>query len=97
MVKRKEKEFIIVAYDVTDDRRRNKISKTMVQYGLRCNESVFECMLTEAKTIEMKRKLKKLTNDSEDSVLIYSLCMPCTLKRESIGKKVDVMPEIVVV
>ena len=43
------KQFVVVAYDVADNRRRQKIAKTLEQYGLRCNESVFECLLTEAK------------------------------------------------
>jgi len=97
MVNRKLKQFIVVAYDVANDKRRLKIAKMLEQYGLRCNESVFECILTEAKTREMKNKLLNVADESEDSILIYNLCMPCTVKRENIGKRAELLPETVVV
>lgn len=89
------KQFVVVAYDVADDRRRRKISKTLEQYGIRCNESVFECLLTFAKIGKMKQKLLKLANDKEDIILYYYLCLPCAMKRESIGQKPSFNPEIV--
>lgn len=91
------KQFLVVAYDVANDRRRQKIAKLLVQYGVRCNESVFECLLTEAKIRKMQQQLLKLVDDQEDSILYYYLCMPCVMKRESIGKRPAMQPEIVVV
>ncbi len=51
------KQFMVVAYDIADDRRRQKIAKVLEQFGLRCNESVFECLLTEAKIQKMVQSL----------------------------------------
>lgn len=89
------KQFVVVAYDVADNRRRQKIAKTLEQYGLRCNESVFECLLTEAKIERMKRQILKLAEEHEDVILYYYLCKPCVLKRESIGRRSEPNPEIV--
>lgn len=91
------KQFIVVAYDIADNRRRRKIAKTLEQFGLRCNESVFECLLTEAKIQNMKQKLSKLANEGEDSILYYYLCLPCVMKRECIGRRPGFKPEIVMV
>ena len=35
----------VVSYDITSDRLRNKIAKTLEGYGTRIQYSVFECRL----------------------------------------------------
>jgi len=35
----------VIAYDITDDRRRERVSTFLEDYGLRVNYSVFECEL----------------------------------------------------
>jgi len=91
------KQFLVVAYDITDNRRRRRIAKTLEKYGLRCNESVFECLLTESKIKTLQQQLLKLTDESTDSILYYFLCLPCVMKRENIGYRPSFSPEIVMV
>lgn len=91
------KQFMVVAYDIADDRRRQKISKVLEQYGLRCNESVFECLLSEAKIQKMKLQLSKIADMGEDSILYYYLCKTCVMKRENIGKRPKLLPEMVMI
>jgi len=91
------KQFIVVAYDISDDKRRQKIAKVLEQHGIRCNESVFECLLTESRINALKQKLNRLVDLQEDSLLIYFLCKPCVLKRETLGKRPGFAPEIVMV
>jgi len=91
------KQFIVVAYDIADDRRRQKIAKVLVRYGLRCNESVFECLLTEAMIQKMKKQLYILANENEDSILYYYLCKPCVMKRENIGYRPKQLPETIII
>jgi len=91
------KQFIVVAYDIADDRRRRKISKLLEQYGLRCNESVFECILTESNILKMKKRMLKLVDEEVDSILYYYLCKSCVMNRESIGIRPSFQPEIVMV
>jgi CRISPR-associated protein Cas2 len=45
---RAKKNFVIVAYDVADDRRRSHVVKLLEKVGVRINYSVFECMLTDS-------------------------------------------------
>lgn len=76
----------VVSYDITSDRRRNKIAKTLEGYGTRIQYSVFECRLTEKKYKEMYRKLIQLMTDEEDgSIRIYSICGNCEGKIRTIG------------
>jgi len=91
------KQFLVVAYDISDDKRRNKIAKTLEKYGLRCNESVFECVLTDAGINKLKLKIEKLVNEKEDCILYYYLCKPCVLKRENIGYRPEFHEEIIVI
>ena len=91
------KQFVVVAYDIADDRRRQRIAKVLVQYGTRCNESVFECLLTQAKIQKMLKQLNMLVNEKEDSVLIYYLCKPCVMKRETIGYRPQPLSETIMI
>lgn len=77
----------VVSYDITSDRRRNKIAKTLEGYGTRIQYSVFECRLAEKKYKEMYRKLMQLMSDeAEGSIRIYSICGNCEGKICTIGE-----------
>ena len=91
------KQFLVVAYDITDDRRRQRVSKLLVKYGIRCNESVFECMLTQSNIEKMKQQLLKLVDESQDCLLYYFLCAPCVSKRESVGRKPGFESELIMI
>ena len=53
--------FIVVAYDIIDDKRRNRVAKTMEDYGTRVQYSVFECVLEEEYLTEMVDTLKTIS------------------------------------
>ena len=91
------KQFVVIAYDIADDRRRQRIAKVLVTFGIRCNESVFECLLTQAKIHKMLQQLNMLANEKEDSILIYYLCKPCVMKRETIGYRPQQLSETVMI
>ena len=91
------KQFLVVAYDISSNRRRRKIAALLEGYGIRCNESVFECIVSESQVKFIKRSIEKIILPKTDSVLLYYLCQPCTLKRESFGCTHPFDPEIVVV
>lgn len=66
--------FLVVSYDIPDDRRRARIARLMEGYGARVQYSVFECNLTEPQVSEMAGRLRKLIVLREDSIRFYSLC-----------------------
>lgn len=73
----KHKHFYVVAYDISDDNRRNKVVKVLDAIGTRMNLSVFECMLTDTQYNNMCRQLEKIVVRGEDNINIYPLCTEC--------------------
>ena len=77
--------YCVVAYDITNDRRRNHVAKALLNFGQRVQYSVFECDIQRQHYVRMKDQLEKLINTEEDSVFFYHLCQHCVKKMESIG------------
>ncbi len=69
--------FIVVSYDITSDKRRRRVFKTMKDYGVRVQYSVFECLLSGEQIREMKDRVKPLLNIQQDSVRYYLMCETC--------------------
>jgi CRISPR-associated protein Cas2 len=76
---------VVVAYDISDDRRRNRVAACLRGYGERVNFSVFECVLKPASFSRLKRELKDLIRHDEDSIRIYQICGECVKKTEVMG------------
>ena len=77
--------FYVVSYDIPDDRKRDKVSKTLLDFGSRVQYSVFECILDNKLLEKMTAKLSSLISD-EDSVRIYALCAKCEGVARVFGK-----------
>ena len=63
----------IVAYDIADRKRWQKVFKTMKGYGHWLQLSVFQCRLTARRRVEMTQCLEGAIKPSEDHVLILDL------------------------
>lgn len=63
----------LIAYDVPDDRRRLKLSKTLERYGDRVHYSVFVVDCSPAKLVRMCDAVKEVIDAAEDSVLLCDL------------------------
>jgi len=73
--------FVVVCYDVPDDRRRTKMSNILKGYGSRVQRSVFECDLTLTQLQKLKGKLSRLVTE-EDGLRYYYMCAQCLAKVE---------------
>ncbi|MHC1733410.1 MAG: CRISPR-associated endonuclease Cas2 [Bacteroidales bacterium] len=65
------KQFMVVSYDISDDRHRRKIMKTLEDFGTRVQYSVFECRLNPAEISRLKRQLQPHVRDTQDTVRFY--------------------------
>ena len=74
--------FILLAYDITNARRRRKMGKLMEDYGARRQRSLFECILGKEKLADLIRDIKSVIKPREDRVQIYHLCEACRLRSE---------------
>jgi len=81
----------VVTYDISNDKRRTKLSDLLGSYGERVNYSVFEIELNEAKreTLLHEIKLRKLINKKYDSLRFYHLCENCVPKSFDVGNRED--------
>lgn len=61
--------FTLVAYDIADDKRRDRIAKVLLGFGDRVQYSVFCCTLSPREKIQLKDKLRPHINHREDQVL----------------------------
>jgi len=70
--------MIIVSYDVSTKtasgvKRLRKISEVCVDYGLRVQNSVFECNVDPAQWESLKDRLLSIYNSKEDNLRFYFL------------------------
>ncbi len=65
--------FVVISYDITDNRRRIRVMKTLEGYGTRVQYSVFEAWLTRRQLLELRERLLQILQPKEDSVRFYFL------------------------
>lgn len=79
--------LFLIAYDLSSDKRRTKLHKTLSGYGQWTQYSFFECFLTEKQLISLRAKIDQIIHYTEDNVRIYPMCSSCQAKVETIGSK----------
>jgi len=84
--------LVLITYDVSviaegGQRRLRRISKTCLDYGMRVQNSVFECEVTPAQFVVLKNELMDIFNPEEDSLRFYMLGKKGRQKVEHVGAK----------
>lgn len=80
------KTFVVVVYDIRDDRTRTRVCNALKNYGSRIQLSVFECNLSHKQYEKMKEEVKRLLDIEEDLVRFYRLCKECVSRCELLGE-----------
>mgnify|MGYP002510143765 CR=1 FL=1 len=70
-----KKEFVLVIYDIVDNKKRAKFAKMLEGYGKRVQKSAFEAMLSPRSYEKLIGEISKYVpkNSTEDSVRIYRI------------------------
>ncbi len=84
---------MLVAYDIADPRRLNKVAKVIKDYGQRVQKSIFEVRLKEKQFAVMKKRVEEIIAESEDGVKYFPLCEKCSGTVEIIGQGVFIDPD----
>lgn len=84
--------LVVITYDVKTSsiggsKRLRRVAKKCESYGLRVQNSVFECNIDAAQLAQLKHDLIKIINSSEDSLRFYNLGKNYKNKVEHIGAK----------
>lgn len=86
--------LVVVSYDVSTKtlsgkKRLRKVAETCLDYGLRVQNSVFECVVDPAQWEELKSELLSLFNKEEDSLRFYFLGANWQRRLEHYGKETN--------
>lgn len=82
----------LIAYDVTDDRRRHRIAKLLEGYGTRSQYSLFECHLTPPQLRRLRRCLDRRLNHDTDRLAIYPIAANLAPRIQRLGQQTEIPP-----
>ena len=68
-----DRTLYLVAYDITNDRRLNRVRHFLKGYSTGGQKSVYECFLTDGELRDVKRKIDRLIDDEEERVHIFTM------------------------
>ncbi len=83
--------MVVVSYDVSTTtksgkKRLNKVAKTCLDFGIRAQNSVFECIIDPAQWEILKNELLSIYKPEEDNLKFYYLGSNYQRRIESFGK-----------
>ena len=69
--------FVLITYDVNitspqGEKRLRNVARVCLNYGKRVQNSVFECILTEAQFVVLRDQLKGIIDSDQDSIRFYN-------------------------
>lgn len=79
----------VIVYDISDDNRRNRVSKFLKGWGRRIQKSAFECDLSSNELKFVQEQLEELIEVSEDRCHIYRLCGECLPQKIVLGQEIE--------
>ncbi|MDY0261386.1 CRISPR-associated endonuclease Cas2 [Syntrophotalea acetylenica] len=69
---------LLIAYDIANPRRLQRVARIMLDYGTRVQKSIFEVSISERAFTELRRRTEKELDASEDGVKYFPLCARCS-------------------
>ena len=80
---KKQSQFVLIVYDISNDRRRTKLHNLLLDYGTPVQYSAFECRLHEKDLFNLKNDIRRIIRPRKDNVRYYYLCANCVDRMES--------------
>ena len=83
--------MVVVSYDVSTKtssgkKRLKKVAETCLNFGIRAQNSVFECIIDPAQWVVLKNTLLEIYNKDEDNLRFYYLGSNYKKRIECFGK-----------
>lgn len=76
--------FIVVSYDISNTKRRNRLHRALKNFGTRVQYSVFECVLSGKDVKRLEAAVRREIRD-DDHVRYYHLCESCARQVVALG------------
>jgi CRISPR-associated protein Cas2 len=67
----------VIAYDISDDRRRAQVAAVLQAYGDRIQRSVFVCAAEPERITEVRARVAGIIKPETDSVYVFRQCAAC--------------------
>jgi len=72
----KQRMLVVVAYDISTldkagQKRLSKVAKICSRYGIRSQNSLFECYISNVDFLSLKKELLEIYKESEDLITFY--------------------------
>lgn len=77
---------VLIAYDISQNKTRQKLFSFLRERGLHSQKSVFECELSPETLAEIHSFIRSLKLEKQDSVLFYPLCRRCARQGLILGQ-----------
>ncbi len=77
--------YVVVCYDIVDNRRRNRVMRRAREYLTHVQKSVFEGEVADERVESLRQVLLKEIDPVEDTIRIYHLCRRCIPATEVLG------------
>lgn len=68
-----KKLYVLIIYDIVDNKKRLAFSKKLNGYGFRVQKSAFEAMITESLYRKLMDEIPKMIDKELDSVRVYKI------------------------
>lgn len=83
------KTFYLIIYDISENKKRKKISDLIDGYGVRVQYSSFEVWLNEKQLQNLMKKMQKLSGE-QDSIRIYKLSQkPNVVEKDNLSEELQ--------
>lgn len=69
------RKFYFISYDITDDKRRNRVARILLDYGERVQYSMFCCQVNKRELLKLQESLKIEINNHEDQIIFLQAGM----------------------
>ena len=77
--------YFVLAYDIADDRRRDRLVKILEDHLVRVQESVFEGHISDRQHLRLLEDVGGVIDYRQDNVRVYTLCQRCRVTVETMG------------
>ena len=65
--------YVLIIYDIENDKRRAALAKYLQMYGIRVQKSAFEAMITESLYRKLIDEISRMIDKELDSVRVYKI------------------------
>ena len=81
------KRFYVIAYDISNNKRRTKVHNLLSGYCTWTQYSLFEGYLTEKQQIALEADLRRIIDEDKDSMRFYPMCAADVEKVITLGSE----------